>query len=140
MIGQKSEKPRVGIYNVASGKTVFIAPKNNADDYLTNLAFTPDEKYVLIAELNRGQNDMNLNLYETTTGNFVRTLFNEKNPKCELAIDGGLRYNNMDPLLECNPDVVILSSAIFKDPDGIEAGVRKCRKALDDAAEKFGLE
>ncbi len=81
MIGQKSEKPRVGIYNVATGKTVFITPKNNADDYLTNLAFTPDEKFVLIAELNRGQNDMNLNLYETTTGNFVRTLFNEKNSK-----------------------------------------------------------
>lgn len=81
MIGQKSEKPKVGIYNLASGKTVFIAPKNNADDYLTNLAFTPDEKYVLIAELNRGQNDMNLNLYETATGNFVRTLFNEKNSK-----------------------------------------------------------
>ena len=70
----------------------------------------------------------------------ARAMINEKNPKCELAIDGGLRYNNMDPLLECNPDVVILSSAIFKDPDGIEAGVRKCRKALDDAAEKFGLE
>lgn len=81
MIGQKSEKPKVGIYNLATGKTVFIAPKNNPEDYLTNLAFTPDEKYVLIAELNRGQNDMNLNLYETATGNFVRTLFNEKNPK-----------------------------------------------------------
>jgi dipeptidyl-peptidase-4 len=81
MIGQKSEKPRVGIYNVTSGKTVFIAPKNNSEDYVTNLAFTPDEKFVLIAELNRGQNDMNLNLYETATGNFVRTLFNEKNPK-----------------------------------------------------------
>ena len=81
MIGQKSEKPRVGIYNLASGKTVFISPKNNPEDYVTNLAFTPDEKYVLIAELNRGQNDMNLNLYETATGNFVRTLFNEKNSK-----------------------------------------------------------
>jgi len=81
MIGQKSEKPRVGIYNVATGKTVFIAPKNNVEDYVTNLAFTPDEKFVLIAELNRGQNDMDLNLYETATGNFVRTLFNEKNSK-----------------------------------------------------------
>ena len=39
----------------------------------------------------------------------------------------------------CDPDVVILSSAIFKEPDGIVAGVQKCRKALDDAAEKFGL-
>jgi dipeptidyl-peptidase-4 len=81
MIGQKSEKPRVGIYNVASGKTVFITPRGNQDDYLTNLSWTPDEKYVLIAELNRGQNDMNLNLYEANTGTFVRTILNEKNPR-----------------------------------------------------------
>lgn len=70
----------------------------------------------------------------------ARKMIDEKNPGCELAVDGGLRWHNMEPVVECNPDVVILSSAIFKDPDGIEAGVRKCRKALDDAAAKFGLE
>ena len=31
------------------------------------------------------------------------------------------------------------ASAVFKDPEGIEAGVRKCRRSLDDAAEKYGL-
>lgn len=67
-------------------------------------------------------------------------MIDEKNPKCELAIDGGLRADNMEPLIECNPDVVILSSAIFKDKDGITAGVKKCRKAIDEAATKFGLE
>ena len=80
MIGQKSEKPRVGIYNVATQKTVFISPRGNSDDYLTNLSWTPDEKYVLIAELNRGQNNMSLNLYDAQTGILVRTLLNEKNP------------------------------------------------------------
>ena len=79
MIGQKSEKPRVGIYNLSNGKTIFIRPRNNADDYLTNLTWTPDEKYVLIAELNRGQNDMCLNVYDANTGNFVRTILNETN-------------------------------------------------------------
>ncbi|WP_333601158.1 S9 family peptidase [Flavobacterium sp.] len=79
MIGQKSEKPRVGIYNLATKKTVFIAPRGNSDDYLTNLSWSPDEKYVLIAELNRGQNDMNLNVYDAATGAFVRTILNEKN-------------------------------------------------------------
>lgn len=69
----------------------------------------------------------------------ARKMIDEKNPSCELAIDGGLRYDNMDKLVECNPDVVILSSAIFKDPDGIAAGVAKCRKALDDSAKKYGL-
>ena len=80
MIGQKSEKPRVGIYNLATRKTVFIFPKSgNLNDYLTNLSWSPDEKYVLIAELNREQNDMNLNVYEANSGNFVRTILNEKN-------------------------------------------------------------
>jgi dipeptidyl-peptidase-4 len=80
MIGQKSEKPRVGIYNLATGKTVFIAPKSgNANDYLTNLSWTPDEKYVLIAELNREQNDMYLNVYDANSGAFIRTILNEKN-------------------------------------------------------------
>jgi dipeptidyl-peptidase-4 len=81
MIGQKSEKPRVGIYNLASQKTVYISPRGNPDDYLTNLSWTPDEKYVLIAELNRGQNDMSLNVYDAQTGTFVRTILNEKNDK-----------------------------------------------------------
>lgn len=70
----------------------------------------------------------------------ARKLIDEKNPKCELAIDGGLRYDNMDPLIECNPDVIVLSSAIFKDPDGITAAVQKCRQSIDEAAKKYNLE
>ncbi|SKC90074.1 ribulose-phosphate 3-epimerase [Maledivibacter halophilus] len=70
----------------------------------------------------------------------ARKLIDEKNPKCELAIDGGLRHNNMEPLIECNPDVIVLSSAIFKHPDGITAGVKACREAIDTAARKFNLE
>lgn len=69
----------------------------------------------------------------------ARKLIDEKNPKCELAIDGGLHNDNMDPLLACNPDVVVVSSAIFKDTDGITAGVEKCRKAIDAAAMKYQL-
>jgi len=69
----------------------------------------------------------------------ARNMIDEKNPDCELAVDGGLRYNNMDEVIACNPDVAILSSAIFREPDGISAGVRKCRKAIDEAASKYGL-
>lgn len=79
MIGQKSEKPRVGIYNLATQQTVFISPRGASDDYLTNLSWSPDEKYVLIAEVNRGQNDMSLNVYDAATGAYVRTIINEKN-------------------------------------------------------------
>lgn len=69
----------------------------------------------------------------------ARKLIDQKNPRCELAIDGGLRYDNMDLLIKCNPDVVVLSSAIFRDPDGITEGVAKCRAALDKSAEKYSL-
>jgi pentose-5-phosphate-3-epimerase len=69
----------------------------------------------------------------------ARDLIDKKNPRCEMAIDGGLRHDNMDPLIKCNPDVVVLSSAIFRDPDGITAGVAKCRAALDASAQKYRL-
>lgn len=81
MIGQKSEKPRVGIYNLTTEKTIYISPRGNQDDYLTNLTFTPDEKYVLIAEVKRTQDEMNLQLYDAFTGTFIKTLFTEKNNK-----------------------------------------------------------
>ncbi len=81
MAGQKSEKPKVGVYNVKTQKLVYISPKGASDDYLTNLTFTPDNKFVVIAEVNRDQNHMWLNVYDATTGTFVRTLFEEKNDK-----------------------------------------------------------
>lgn len=79
MAGQKSEQPKVGVYNVKSGKTVYIKPTGNEDDYLTNLSFTNDEKFVVIAEVNRDQNHMRLNVFDAETGTFVKTLFEEKN-------------------------------------------------------------
>ena len=81
MIGQKSEKPKVGIYNLMTKKTVFIAPQGDQDDYLTNLSWSPDEKFVLIAAVNRAQNNMNLNVYNAETGAFINTILNEKNDK-----------------------------------------------------------
>ena len=81
MAGYKSEKPKVGIYNFLTGKIVYISPKRKVDDYLTNLAWTPDNKYVVIAELNREQNHCWLNVYDASTGEFVRSLFDEQNSK-----------------------------------------------------------
>ena len=81
MAGQKSEKPRVGIYNVKSKKTLYINPRGAADDYFTNLAITPDDQFIIVAEVNRDQNHMWLNVYSAKTGKFVKNLFEEKNDK-----------------------------------------------------------
>ena len=66
----------------------------------------------------------------------ARKLVDEKNPNCEIAIDGGIRADNLEPLIACDPDVVVLSSAIFKDPEGITAGVQRCEKAIAEAQMK----
>lgn len=81
MAGQTSEHPRVGIYNTLNGNLVYIDPQGAKDDYLTNISFTPDNQYLLLAELNRDQNQMKLNVYEVSTGKFVRTLLEESNDK-----------------------------------------------------------
>ena len=78
MAGQASEQAKVGIFNISKNTTVYISPRGDVDDYLTNVCFTPDDNYLLIAEVNRGQNHMHLNLYDANTGNFIRTLFEEQ--------------------------------------------------------------
>ena len=69
----------------------------------------------------------------------ARKMIDEKNPTCELALDGGIRPSNLDPLVALNPDVFIFASALYKDPDGIAAGFDKCRLAIDQAARKYNL-
>lgn len=81
MAGQNSERPKVGIYNLATKKTVFISPTGDVEDYLTNLSWTPDEKNVVLAELNRDQNHIKLELFDAATGKLVHTILEEKDSK-----------------------------------------------------------
>ena len=81
MTGQKSEKPKIGIYNFSTKSTVYILPQGKSDDYLTNVTWTPDEKFIIIAEVNREQNHMWLNKYDASTGKLIKTLFEETNDK-----------------------------------------------------------
>ncbi|AMM52907.1 prolyl tripeptidyl peptidase [Rufibacter sp. DG15C] len=81
MAGGKSHHVTVGVYNVASGKTVFLKTGEPAEQYLTNITWSPDEKHIYVAVVNRAQNQMWLNQYDAVTGAFVKTLFEEKNDK-----------------------------------------------------------
>jgi dipeptidyl-peptidase-4 len=81
MAGNQSHYVTLGIYNVNSNSTVYIKTGNEKEQYLTNVSWSPDEKHVYIAILNRAQNHMKLNEYDVATGNFVHTLFEEKNDK-----------------------------------------------------------
>ena len=81
MAGQKSHQVTLGIFDVQTGKHIYVKTAGPDEHYLTNISWSPDEKYVLIAELNRGQNEMHLNQYQVSDGAFVKTLFTETDPQ-----------------------------------------------------------
>ena len=81
MAGDESHHVRVGVFNAATETTIWLKTGQPAEQYLTNIAWSPDDKYVFIAVLNREQNHMKLNQYDVATGDFVKTLFEEKDEK-----------------------------------------------------------
>ncbi|MBB3696314.1 S9 family peptidase [Flammeovirga yaeyamensis] len=81
MAGQKSEEVTLHVYNVNTKLTTPIKITGDKEQYLTNVVWSPDEKYIYIGILNRDQNHLALNQYEAETGDFVKTLFEEKDDK-----------------------------------------------------------
>ena len=81
MAGDKSHQVTVGVYNAETKSVVYLKTGLPAEQYLTNIAWSPDDKYVYIAIVNRGQNHMKLNQYDAQTGNFLKTVFEEKDDK-----------------------------------------------------------
>lgn len=80
MAGDPSEKISVGVYDVKSGKTIFLQLNNgilNDTYYATNLSWSPDENFILIAEMNRATTTCSLNVYSALTGEFIRNVFTE---------------------------------------------------------------
>ncbi len=81
MAGQKSEHGKVGVYNPTTNRNIFLNIDGDKEQYLTNLAWSPDEAHIYLAVVNREQNHMWLNKYDATTGKLIKTLFEEKHPK-----------------------------------------------------------
>ncbi len=81
MAGQKSHEVKLGVYHLRSGKTVWLETGQPKEQYLTCISWSPDEKHVFIALLNRDQNHLLLNMYDAGTGKLVRTVFEEKDEK-----------------------------------------------------------
>lgn len=79
MAGMDSEEIKLGVYDLASGQTVFLEVDDfGREQYLTNISWSPLADVLYIQVLNRGQDHMRLNKYEAVSGKFVATLFEEK--------------------------------------------------------------
>lgn len=87
MAGETSHEVTLGIFDVnkstASGKPVFHYVKTDKEDgeFLTNVTFSPDEKYIYITHLNRAQNHSKLIEYDVLTGNKLRVLIEEQDDR-----------------------------------------------------------
>ena len=78
MAGMASHQVTLGIYNLKTEQTIFVKTEGDKEQYLTNIAWSPDDKHIYIAVLNRDQNHMQLNKYDAETGELVKMLFEEK--------------------------------------------------------------
>ena len=78
MAGMKSEEVTLVVYDVASGKSTTLKTEGPKEQFLTCVTWSPDGKKVYVGVLNREQNHLKLNRYDAATGNFEKTLFEEK--------------------------------------------------------------
>ena len=86
MAGMTSHKVTVGVFDLKTGKTIYLkTPEDNGGPttpvYFTNICWSPDAKHIFMQELNRAQNDCRLVSYDAETGQFEYRLCQETSDK-----------------------------------------------------------
>lgn len=81
MAGQTSHHVTIGVYNLASKAITYLKTTGDPEQYLTNVTWSPDGKFIYVAVLNRDQNHMQLQRFDAATGALDRTLFEEHHAK-----------------------------------------------------------
>ena len=80
MNGMASELVSLGIYDLEKGTRVYLDVDDfDEERYLTNISWSPDDRYIFVQVLDRPQHHMRLNMYDATTGAFVRNILTEEN-------------------------------------------------------------
>lgn len=81
MAGMTSHQVKVGIYNPATDKSIYLNAGDPTDRYFTNISWAPDEKSLYLIEVNRDQNHTRLCQYNAETGEPMGVLYEEMHPK-----------------------------------------------------------
>ena len=80
MNGMSSEEIAVGVYDFKSAGTVWLDVSDfSKERYVTNLAWSPDSRFIYAQVVDRKQHRMKLNQYSASDGRFIKTLFREEN-------------------------------------------------------------
>lgn len=77
MAGMTNEKVSLVIFDIYTNKKVTLQT-GEADQFLTMVTWDPSGNYVYVGVLNREQNHYKVNQYNSATGAFEKTLFEEK--------------------------------------------------------------
>lgn len=93
MAGMKSHEVTIGIYNPDSASVIYLQSRKNesveeCENYLTNITWSPNEKFLYVAKINRAQNHMWLERYNAATGELDGVLFEEENPRYVEPVEG----------------------------------------------------
>ena len=82
MAGMDSESISLGIYDIATGTTIYVrADDFGYDRYLTGITWSPDAEHIYIQVLDRSQKHLRLNMYDTRSGDLVTTILSEDNDR-----------------------------------------------------------
>ena len=78
LAGMTSHQVTLHVYDIATGKEIVVKTGEPVDQYLTSITWNPDNKRIYIGVLNRGQNHLKFNEYDAITGNFIQTIFEDR--------------------------------------------------------------
>lgn len=81
MAGTASHHVTLGVFDVKSNKKIFLNIPGDPEQYLTAVTWSPDSKSIFVGVLNRDQNDLKMNQYDASTGNLIKTIFEEQADK-----------------------------------------------------------
>jgi dipeptidyl-peptidase 4 len=81
MAGEKSQKVKLGIFDLDLNEVTYLQTAGSENQYITSVTWAPQGEFIYAALLNRDQNYMVMNRYETKTGALANRLFEEENPK-----------------------------------------------------------
>lgn len=106
MAGETSHQVKVGVYDVNTGKTVWLKAGDPTDRYFTNVTWSPDDKTIYMIELNRDQNDCQLVAYDAETGDKKGAIYHETDEKYveHLTPIVFLPWDSSKFILECQKD------------------------------------
>ena len=78
MAGMTSHQVTMHVYDMKTGKDLTIKTGEPVEQYLTAITWNPDNKRIYIGVLNREQNHLKFNEYNAITGDFVQTIFEDR--------------------------------------------------------------